>query len=96
MNSKLVTSSLLAMLLMVAACSSEDDPAPAPPILTITNSWGVEGVSDHSFNFVSSEDGEPEGTFIGEEATPDGGDFDLDGTWANGRVTFTVERAPAR
>ena len=92
MNLKVATSSLLAMLLVVAACSSDDDPAPAAPILTITNTWVVEGGANHSFNFVSSEDGELEGTFFGEEATPDGGDFDLDGTWTNGRITFTVER----
>lgn len=84
---------LSATLVAVTGCSGDDPAAAEPaPILTITNSWGEEGQSDHDFNFASSDDGEDSGAFTGQEVTPESDVFDLSGTWANGRVEFTVER----
>ncbi len=84
---------LIGLLALVGGCS-DDDPAKAEPapILTITNSWGNEAEADHNFNFASGEDGETSGAFTGEEVTPDNDDFDLTGSWSNGRVEFTVQR----
>jgi hypothetical protein len=80
-------------LVLLGGCSDDDPTATEPaPILTITNSWGVEGVANHSFQFSSPDDGEDAGAFTGDEQTPDFDFFDLSGTWADGHVTFTVDR----
>lgn len=92
MNPRLVVIPILIGLFGLAACSSEDKSAEAAPLLTITNSWGEEGQSDHDFNFASSDDGEESGAFTGQEVTPESDVFDLSGSWSGGRVEFTVER----
>jgi hypothetical protein len=91
MSARLTIAILLGALLGAGACSDDEPDAP-PPILTITNSWGVEGESGHSFAFVSGDDGETAGAFTGDEFTLDD-DYPLAGTWENGRVEFTVERS---
>jgi hypothetical protein len=87
--------SVLVVLLM--GCDSTSEPAPLPgPIIVITNAWLDDANSNHVFNFESNDDGESEGTFEGfevEDVTVFGGEeHELTGSWANGRVEFTVDR----
>ncbi len=86
----LVTAALAAMLGM-AAC---DSTTASLPILIITNTWGVEGDPDRKFSFQSGNDGETSGTFQGFEQLDTPGEFienELQGSWAGGRIQFTVE-----
>lgn len=74
-------------------CDSTSEPAPLPgPIIVITNTWVEESNLQHAFGLESDDDGESEGTFVGEEETPQGDLHPLTGHWGDGAIQFTVER----
>jgi len=92
---KLFTGVVLMSALLLSGCGGDDPVDPGdgpPPIITVTNSWGVEGEDDRFFFFQSDDDGEDTGTFVGDEDTPEGDFWDLSGAWAEGEISFTVER----
>ncbi|MCI0436778.1 MAG: hypothetical protein L0271_24535 [Gemmatimonadetes bacterium] len=77
----------------VQACG---DPATlAATFIFITNTW--EDVNDpgHTFGLNSQDDGETAGQFTGTEfvSVNDNVGFPMTGSWAEGRISFTVQRA---
>ena len=90
---------LIIVLLVLEGCDSTSEPAPLPgPIILITNQWKEVDNENHVFELTSeNDDGESEGVFTGIEFIditvndPDD-QHDLTGSWANGRVEFTVDR----
>lgn len=88
----LITAMLALVIAAVAlpGCSGGNEPA-LDRIVTITASWQNEQNQDHFFVFQSDDDGKTEGTFNGEENQPDGKVFDLTGSWAHGKISFTVD-----
>jgi len=88
---------LLAALVGFVALSCGDDTTTEPgdddflPIFS--NTWRNTADQNHTFAFVSGDDGEPSGTMTGTE-TLDGDESDFEGTFQNSRVTnLTVHRA---
>lgn len=82
------------LALALAGCDSTSQPAPLPgPIITITNSWVDQADADHTFDFQSDDDGQTEGTFVGNEFQNFADVGGLTGNWKDGEIEFTVDRA---
>jgi hypothetical protein len=86
----IVMTLLLGLLLAVGGCADDEDDT--PPALSISGTWRVQGEPNRSFEFASEDDGQDAGTFVGMEATASGGSAAVAGSWADGRVFFTVQR----
>jgi hypothetical protein len=83
---------LLGLAAVPTGCGSSDPQTPAP-LVTISNFWTEVGNDAHTFDLSSNDDGKREGTFLGTETLPSGTSFDLEGSWSDGQVRFTVHRA---
>ncbi len=83
---------IVLLAVMVAGCGGDDGGTTAP-IVTITNSWADVSDAAHTFDLLSNDDGQTQGTFTGTETLPDQSTFDLAGSWADGEVRFTVQRS---
>ena len=81
----------LAVLLSACTGSSPTDPA-NNSVIIITNSWEDEADSTHFFALVSDDDGRSSGSFTGTETAPDGSEFDVAGSWAQGNISFVSQR----
>jgi hypothetical protein len=87
--------SLATAVLALAALSGCAAAAPAVGyFLLITNSWQDVTRSDHTFNLVSGDDNQTEGSFTGQEFVDanDSTGFNLSGSWKDNDVQFTVQR----
>jgi hypothetical protein len=82
-------------VLLAAGCS--DSTGSPLPVVILTNTWQEEGNAEHTFSITDDTDGvaQSSGTFTGTETLPNFTDYDLSGSWRNGRVTLTLERTPA-
>ena len=83
---------LIALAAVLTGCGSNDPQTPAP-LVTISNFWTEVGNDTHTFDLSSNDDGKREGTFLGTETLPAGTSFDLEGSWSDGEIRFTVHRA---
>jgi hypothetical protein len=81
-------------LLVITGC---DDSTGSPlPVVILTNTWQEEGNANHTFSIQDDTDGTPrsDGTFTGTETLPNFTEYDLSGSWSNGRVSMVLERVP--
>jgi hypothetical protein len=87
---------LLGAALLVPGC---DHPGSDPqPLLTMAGTWHEQGNDQHTFQFADDADFivRSSGAFEGTETLPGGTpQYQLDGSWNDGTVTFTVQRAQA-
>jgi hypothetical protein len=87
---------LLGALLMLATPACDDAAGVAVSFIQITNTWEDVANTSHTFGFVAQNDsdGKTAGTFNGQEFVNanDFVGFPLTGSWAGGRITFTVQR----
>jgi|PlaIllAssembly_1097288.scaffolds.fasta_scaffold526862_2 hypothetical protein len=83
----------LAALAVLSGCA-----AATPAVgyfLLITNSWQDVTRADHTFQLVSSDDNQTEGSFTGQEFVNanDFTGFNLSGSWKDNEIQFTVQRS---
>ena len=89
-STRQLTLGFVLLALGSGGCASQDEAV--DPIVTITNNWADDADATHTFQFNSSDDGEREGTFVGNEQFNGLDVYALTGSWDNGNVVFTVER----
>ncbi len=87
---------LIATLAAAAGQTACADPATlAATFILITNTWDDVANPGHTFSFVSQNDGQTSGQFTGTEFVnaQDFTGFPLTGSWAQGQISFTVQRS---
>jgi hypothetical protein len=90
---KALFTTLLGAALLLPAC---DDTSGPRPLISLNETWHEQGNEQHTFAFADDADFIPRnaGVFEGIETLPGGTpQYPLEGSWSNGSVRFTVERA---
>jgi len=93
----MLAAAILAVLPMSGCSGTDATPAgggvltPPPFIVDINNQWVVDGDPDHTFSLQSDAGEASSGIITGEESF-EGQISDLNGSYDNRQVEFTVER----
>ncbi len=77
----------------VASCG--DAAGLTSTFISITNLWKDVANANHTFDLFSNDDGGTSGQFTGTEYVNENDftGFPLTGSWASGRISFTVQRS---
>ena len=81
-----------ASILVLLSCDESVTP-PDTFVPLVSAFWTNVQNNNHTFVLISDDDGEASGAFTGDENHPTLGQSQLDGTFQNSRVTFTVHRS---
>jgi len=94
-RSTLRSIALGAMFTAAAGLQACDPATLAATFIFITNTWEDVAEPGHTFSLTSQDDGETSGQFTGTEFVnvQDQNGFPLTGSWGEGRISFTVQRA---
>ena len=84
---------VVSVLALVLPSCGTTDPSPLF-LIDISNQWAVVGETDHSFFFQPTLSGAvSHSSFTGNENTPDFQSFDLEGSFSDHAIQYTVHRA---